>query len=188
MKKQDELLDHNYDGIQEYDNDLPKWWVYLFWITIIWSVGYVFWFHSPSTPTPEERLAAGLQELEQMRPKQTGGDAVAGDSDESLLKLVSNAEMISKGLEIYTGKCLACHAQGGAGLVGPNLADNYWIHGGKPTQIKKVIVEGVPEKGMISWKAMMSDQEINAVVAYIWSLHGTTPPNAKAPQGELFTR
>jgi cytochrome c oxidase cbb3-type subunit 3 len=188
MKKQDELLDHNYDGIQEYDNDLPKWWVYLFWITIIWSVVYVLWFHNPSTPTPEERLAAGLSELEAMRPKAPSGLPVAGDSDESLLKLVANADLIKKGAELYTAKCLACHAQGGAGLVGPNLTDDYWIHGGKPTQIKNVILNGVPEKGMIPWKAMMSDEEINATVAYIWSIHGTNPPNAKAAQGDLAPR
>lgn len=187
MKKLDELLDHNYDGIQEYDNDLPRWWVQLFWLTIVWGIGYAIWFHYPSTPTPEERLASGMREIEQLRAAKQSVSA-GPESEAELLKLAADAGILKQGAEIYAAKCLACHAQGGAGLVGPNLTDDYYIHGGKISDIKQIVMEGVLDKGMLAWKTLLTKAEINAVVAYVWSLHGTNPPNPKAPQGEVVAR
>lgn len=181
----DRLLDHDYDGIQEYDNDLPRWWLSLFIVTVIWSGIYAVWFHSRATPT--ERLAAEMQELESLRAAQAAARP-APASEESLLALASDAATLKRGSEIYAAKCLACHGAAGEGLVGPNLTDDYWIHGASISDIKHIVLEGVLDKGMIAWKAMMSGEEIDTVVAFVWSLHGTNPPNAKAPQGEHAPR
>lgn len=183
-KKIDELLDHNYDGIQEYDNDLPRWWVYLFAITVVWGLVYVVWFHSGETP--EQQLAAQMAEIG--KKQAVANASSAQDTDESLLALITAPSMVSHGKELYTTRCVACHGAAGEGLVGPNLTDDNWIHGAKPTQIKRTIQEGVLDKGMIAWKTTMTSDEINAVLAYVWSLHGTNPPNAKAPQGDLVPR
>jgi cytochrome c oxidase cbb3-type subunit III len=189
MVDRDELKDSEYDGIQEYDNDLPRWWVNLFWITIVWGVVYAVWFHLPSTPTPQERLALQMAEIEAKQIKSAPPASNDPAQEEALLiSLVGRPEVVKKGSEIYAAKCLACHGPQGQGLVGPNLTDDFWIHGGKVTEIKGVIVNGVLEKGMLAWKAMLTNDEINAVVAFVWSMHGTNPPNPKPAQGAEVKR
>ena len=89
---------------------------------------------------------------------------------------------------IYTTRCFACHADKGAGLVGPNLTDDYWLHGGKISDVRNVIINGVLEKGMLAWKDQLKADEINQITAFVWSLHGKNPPGAKAAQGEFVER
>lgn len=183
-KKEDELLSSNYDGIQEYDNDLPRWWTALFIITILYSVFYVFNYHISDSPSSEEELKvemARISELKAAAPAQVV-------SDEVLLSYVKNPERVSNGKAVYDGKCAACHGFKGEGIVGPNLTDDYWIHGGKISEIHKIIEIGVPEKGMVPWKGLLSNDEIDNVSAYIYSIHATNPSNPKAPQGELVPR
>lgn len=184
MVDRDELKDSEYDGIQEYDNDLPRWWVNLFWITIVWGVVYALWFHLPSTPTPHQRLAAQMAEIEALRVK-SAPPAASNPSEEEplLIALSAKPSAVTEGAEIFKTKCMACHGPLGQGLVGPNLTDDFWIHGGKITEVKSVIVNGVLEKGMLAWKAMLTNDQINAVVAFVWTLHGTNPANAKAAEG-----
>lgn len=186
MADQDKILSHNYDGIREYDNDLPRWWVSIFWITIIFGVVYSVYFHMPSTPTPEQALASRMEELKAMKPAVAASNS--GPSEESMLTLAKSTEALSKGNEVFQARCAACHMPQGQGLVGPNLTDDNWIHGGKILEIRNTIVEGVPAKGMLSWKTMLTADEINAVTAFVWSLHGTNPPNPKAPEGALVPR
>ncbi|MBX7143088.1 MAG: c-type cytochrome [Oligoflexia bacterium] len=186
MAEQDKILDHNYDGIREYDNDLPRWWVAIFWITAIFGVIYSIYFHMPSTPTPEQALAARMDELHAMKP--ASPTQASGPSEESLLTLAKSTEVLAKGNEVFQSRCAACHMPQGQGLVGPNLTDDYWIHGGKILDIRTTVMEGVPAKGMLSWKTMLTSDDINSVVAFVWSLHGTNPPNAKAPEGQLAPR
>jgi len=186
MADKDELLDHNYDGIQEYDNDLPNWWMWLFILTAVYGVYRIFFFHVGPGLLEHEQLAKDMAALEEKRA------TIAAESGEvtkdSLLKLASNQEALSLGKEVFEARCVACHLSGGQGLVGPNLTDDYWIHGGGIMDIHSVIVKGVPEKGMISWKGVITDEEIEAVTAYVWTLHGTNPPNPKEPEGELAPR
>jgi cytochrome c oxidase cbb3-type subunit 3 len=185
MADKDELLDHNYDGIQEYDNDLPRWWVWFFVLTVVWSLGYVTYMHLGSGLHQEEEIAIAMKEQQELRAT-VEAKASSGTPDaESLLKLTQDESAIAKGKDVFAGKCMACHAAQAQGLVGPNLTDNYWIHGGKITDIRSVIVNGVPEKGMLAWKGVLSEEEINAVVAFIWSIRGSNPPNPKQPEGEL---
>ena len=191
MKKIDELLNHNYDGIEEFDNALPRWWVVMFWMTIAFAFIYIGYFHLGPGRFTSQQLEERLAEVEALKPK-AAPVAVGADPAKSLeselLALVSNKEALAKGKVHYDTKCAACHAALGQGLVGPNLTDDYWIHGGKITDLHKVVVNGVVEKGMIAWGPVMPPQEINEVVAHIWTLHGTNPAGAKEAQGELEPR
>lgn len=184
----DELLGHNYDGIQEYDNDLPRWWVWLFWGCIVWGVFYVLVYHVGSWKFKSELLEDELTKIQELKPKveltMGQGEALSAE----ILALASDKEALFRGTKNYQEKCAACHLDQGQGLVGPNLTDDYWIHGGSILDIRKVIVEGVPEKGMIPWGPLLQQQEINEIAAFVWNLHGTNPPNPKAAEGELFPR
>lgn len=186
-KKVDELLEHNYDGIEEYDNDLPLWWQWLFWGTAIFGVVYVLYYHLGPGLNQEETLAL---EMEQAAKKQQWADEQVKSSGgaEDLLAMVQDQAKITQGATIFQGKCMACHGMKGEGLVGPNLADNYWIHGGTVQEIKHTIENGVLEKGMLAWKTMMSADDIIAVTAFVWSLNGSNPPNAKPHEGTLVER
>jgi cytochrome c oxidase cbb3-type subunit III len=188
MADKNELLDHDYDGIQEYDNDLPRWWVAIFWITALYGVFYVFYYHFGPGLLQEEQLAVDMKEIQELQAKQQQTKPVAEVDEAGLLALVGNAEAMEQGKVVFQAKCMACHGMNGEGLIGPNLTDDHWIHGGKITDIRKVVIEGVLEKGMLAWKGQLSDSEINNVVAYIWTLQGSNPPNPKAPEGELVVR
>lgn len=188
MAERDELLDHNYDGIQEYDNDLPKWWIWLFIITLIYGGAYVFYRHVSPGQDQIELLAMEMKEHQELREEVESSKPADTVSEESLLALTTNTEALAKGGEIFAAKCSVCHKAQGQGLVGPNLTDDYWLHGGKITEIHSTVVNGVVEKGMQAWKGFLSDEEINEVVAYVWTLHGTNPPDAKKPEGELVPR
>lgn len=188
MKEQDKVLEHDYDGIQEYDNDLPRWWVQIFWITGIFGIIYAVYFHWPSTLTPEQDLAMKMEQIQGLRASAQAADAAASGGSDNLLQLVGDSATLAKGSEIFQAKCVACHAAQGQGLVGPNLTDDFWINGGTLPEIRQVIRKGVPAKGMISWEPLLTSEEINAVTAYVWSLHGTNPANPKAPEGQKVER
>ena len=185
MTEKDDLREHSFDGIQEYDNDLPQWWVWLFVITVIFSVVYPFLYDFGPGQFASETVNA---EVAETRARMASAAGAAGGDEASLLKLVSDASALKDGAELYTTRCAACHSAQGQGLIGPNLTDDNWIHGGKITDIHRTVVNGVIEKGMLAWKDQLTPQQINAVVAYVWTLHGTNPPNPKAPEGEKVTR
>jgi cytochrome c oxidase cbb3-type subunit 3 len=174
----DKLLDHNYDDIQEYDNPLPRWWVQLFMLTVAWSIFYVPYYASGAGQSPEAAYEEDMAEWNKLHPP------VVLATAEEMASIVTDPAKVAQGKEIFATRCAACHAADGGGLVGPNLTDAYWIHGGKPVAIAKTIYDGVPEKGMIPWKTQMSVDEIYAVTAYLHTgLKGTTPATAKAPEG-----
>ncbi len=176
--------DHNYDGIIELDNSLPPWWVYMFYGTIAFGFAYVFYFHFLDGPSQAEEYnkeieLASLKKTEML--KQT-----AGKVDENTVTLLTEAADVAKGKSSFITKCAACHGQAGEGGVGPNLTDDYWIHGGSLSNIFKTIKYGVQEKGMIAWEAQMQPLEMQQVSSFIMSLKGTNPANGKAPQGDLY--
>lgn len=187
MAEKDELLDHNYDGIQEYDNDLPRWWVNIFWLTTIFALGYLAYTHFGIAEPQHDKLARELSELEAQRAAQAAAVAPpAGASvEEALLQVAADSQAVEHGKGLFTAKCAVCHGENGQGLIGPNLTDQHWIHGGKITDIQTVVMEGVLEKGMLSWKTQLTPKEISDVVAYVWNLRGSNPPNPKAPEGTL---
>ncbi len=178
------LLNHNYDGIQELDNHLPPWWVKLFYATIVFAAVYVGIYHFwHITPLQEEEYQIAMDEAK--KEVELYQSKMANTIDEKTVKLLlTDSKTVNSGKDIFVAKCAACHGQAGEGGVGPNLTDEYWLHGGSINDVFKTIKYGVPEKGMIAWQATMKPNEIQSVSNYILSIQGSNPANAKAPQGE----
>ncbi|NQV37920.1 MAG: c-type cytochrome [Candidatus Marinimicrobia bacterium] len=214
-KKEDILLDHDYDGIRELDNDLPPWWLYLFYFTVAFSVVYMVHYHISNTgPSQAEEF------MMEMNPENVAGssfgyrspyykstdsgpksaaaiiaeasraeaDGMASDI-EALpeLEVLTDAASLENGKAIYTANCFVCHGINGEGTIGPNFTDQYWIHGGNINDLVRTINVGVIAKGMIPWDKTLTPEQIHNVASYILSLQGTNPPNGKAPEGELYT-
>jgi cytochrome c oxidase cbb3-type subunit 3 len=179
------LLDHNYDGIMELDNNLPPWWVWMFNLTILFAVVYLIWFHVlPYSNNQEEQYIA---ELEQAEADKQAYIAKMGESvDENTVFFLDSEADLLAGKNIYVANCQACHAADGGGGVGPNFTDQYWIHGGSIGDMFKTVKYGVPSKGMISWESQLRPKEMAQVVSYIKSLGGTKALAPKEPQGELY--
>lgn len=179
-----QLLDHNYDGIQELDNPLPNWWLATFYGAIIFSVFYVGFYHFGPGLSLDEELA---QDLAQVEAQEIAARKSAPQLSESDLAAVyADPGKRAQGKKIYAEKCLACHGASGEGQIGPNLTDAYWIHGnGKLASLVTVVSEGFPDKGMPPWEALLKTEEILAVAAHVKSLQGTKPAKPKEPQGEL---
>lgn len=187
-KVEDRLLDHNFDGIKEYDNPLPPWWTYLFIITIIWGGAYMFYYDITGIgPGSAEEYAAEVKEYEVKFASVLSAEAGV-NWNEPNFELVTDAGKIENAKNLYIKNCASCHGNLGEGGIGPNLTDNYWIHGGSINDIAKIIAIGVPEKGMIPWQKTFKSADIVALASYVITLKGTNPANAKAPQGELFEK
>ncbi|MDO8998674.1 MAG: cbb3-type cytochrome c oxidase N-terminal domain-containing protein [Bacteroidota bacterium] len=180
------LLDHDYDGIKELDNNLPPWWKYGFYLTIIVGVIYLINFHVLGTgdlqgKEYEKEMAQAKIDVDEFMKTS------ANNVDENTVKLITDASEIKSGKEIFIANCAACHGKLGEGTVGPNLTDEYWVHGGSVKDIFKTIKYGWVEKGMKSWKEDLSPIQIAQVTSFIKTLIGTNPPNAKPPLGDLYT-
>ena len=183
-KGEAQLLDHEYDGIRELDNMLPRWWVWLLYGTIVFAAWYSGYYMSGYGPTPQQELAASLKQIEALKPPPAPSGAAA---TASIVAVLGNAKNIHEGQEVFKAKCVACHGDIGQGVIGPNLTDDYWIHGqGRIQDIAEVVATGVPDKGMPPWGPVLSADEARDVVVFIRSLHATNPPNAKAPQGDKY--
>lgn len=257
-KATNKLIDHDFDGIQEYDNDLPGWWKGLFLITVIFSIIYVPYYHlagdlqddeyakemgtyvehssgggafsSYSSPyagevelTPaliselekildapfDEQLMrsmskADAEQLEKLKsafpdvyeayasggapePAPAAAEAVADAAPAEDVAVLTDAASLAAGKKIWDTQCFTCHLNDGGGSIGPNMTDNYWIHGGDMASIIHIINVGVPAKGMIPWATTLTPEQIHQVSSFIKSeLVGTTPAVAKDPEGELF--
>lgn len=184
-KEADVLLDHDYDGIQELDNALPPWWKYGFYITIVVAFVYIGYYHvfgSGKSPFQEYTAEMDKAKIEKEAYEATNKDKI----DENNVPK-ADAAGLEAAKKIFGDKCWACHGKLGEGGAGPNLTDDYWIHKGSLNDVYKSIKNGYPDKGMQSWATVYSPKEVSYLANYVKSLHGTNPPNAKAPQGELFT-
>ncbi len=251
-KQKDVLLDHDYDGIQELDNDLPPWWLYLFYFSIAFAFVYLMYYHvlgigpssaeqyqmeiNPSgvladthtpkiifqspyynrkvdlTPRLREQLSqfvgedvpfsvliaeakrkANAEQLEKLNAAFPGDEfgsvaaapAPVEEEAPAALERFTDDDNLAKGKVIFEKNCAACHAPDGGGGIGPNLTDDYWIHGGTFKDIVQTITVGVPAKGMIPWEKTLNQEKIQQVASYVATLRGTTPAQPKAPQGEL---
>lgn len=180
----DVLLDHDYDGIKELDNDLPPWWKYGFYFTIITGVIYMIGYHvTGSFKLSHEEYDTEMAEAEvRVAAYRT---KMAMNVDETNAVFVTEADKIAKGGEIFKKNCVACHGEQGQGTIGPNFTDNHWLYGNKPGDMFKIVKNGTA-KGMKAWKDELSPLDIQNVISYIHTLKGTNPPNPKAPEGELF--
>ena len=183
-KEADIMLDHDYDGIKELDNALPPWWKYGFYITIFVAIFYILKFevwHTGMNPTEEYNTEMAEAKLETDRYLASMKENV----DENSVVMLDAAD-IQTGKTLFTKTCVACHSQTGGGGVGPNLTDNYTIHGARIQDIFKTIKYGYPDKGMQSWQSNFSPVEMQQLSSYIKSLSNTNVPNGKAPQGDLI--
>ena len=183
-QEEDILLDHDYDGIKELDNRIPPWYNYLFVVTIVFAVAYMLYYHVFSSNTSmydeykEEMQAAQMQKAE----LEKSGTFINAEN----VTLLTSPSDLSAGKSIFNANCVACHRNDAGGLVGPNLTDKYWIHGGGIKNVFNTISEGVPQKGMITWKTQLNPKQIQEVASYVLSLQGTNPPNPKPKQGNLW--
>ena len=179
-------LGHDYDGIRELDNRLPPWWLYGFYVCVIFAVVYLWRYHVSHTgPSSQEELAIALEKGAAEKAEYLKN--AANNVDENSVKLLTDAADLDAGKVIFTNVCAACHGADGGGMVGPNLTDDYWLHGGSVKDVFKTIKYGVQEKGMKSWKDDYSPGQIAQLASYVKSLHGTKPATPKEPQGELYT-
>ncbi len=184
-KEKDVLLDHNYDGIQELDNILPPWWKYGFYLTIVVAIIYLYRYQIAHTaPNPQEEYEA---EMVQAKADKDAYLAMSANNiDETSVTLLTDAASLAAGKTVFETICFACHAKDGGGGVGPNLTDDYWLHGGGIKDVFKTIKYGYADKGMKSWKDDFSPKQIQQIASYVKSLHGTHPAAPKDKQGELY--
>lgn len=182
------LEDHEYDGIVELGNKMPPWLQFMFYTTIIFALIYTPYYFLGYGKTMDEKYQnevelAALEREERMKNSMNF-------MDENTVQVIQTADVLSAGKEIFNTYCAACHSESGGSMpggVGPNLTDEYWLHGGSINDIFTTVKYGVPEKGMASWQEILMPKQISEVSNYILSLQGSNPPNAKEPQGELYT-
>jgi cytochrome c oxidase cbb3-type subunit 3 len=181
---QDRLLDHDADGIQEYDNPLPGWLMAILWGSMIFSALYIAFFALAFAPASYESQFRGWY-LDHRADMQAYFDAnpLVPPSAEELLAGATNEATLAVGRDRFAKTCASCHGENAQGLIGPNLTDDYWIHGGAVVKVFNTIVKGVPAKGMPPWGRALSPEELGGLSSYIRSLRGSNPPEPKAPEG-----
>jgi len=182
-QEKDVMLDHDYDGIRELDNNLPPWWKYGFYITIVFACIYLWRFHVSGSgllqqAEYEDQLITAEAEVKAYKEKM--GNLV----DENTATALTDASSLANGKALFTANCAACHGQLGEGGVGPNLTDIYWLHGGGVKNVFRTIKYGWPQKGMKAWEKDFGAKQIQEISSFILTLQGTNPPNAKEKQGE----
>jgi cytochrome c oxidase cbb3-type subunit 3 len=186
IEKEGELLmDHDYDGIKELDNNLPPWWVYLFYICIIFGVIYVIRYDVLGADDQEMELKKEMAQakIDVEEYLKTAPDLM----DEKTVVLLTDEADLAAGKEIFTTNCVACHRADAGGQIGPNLTDNRWILGGGIKNLFHTITNGGRDgKGMIAWKGTLKPKEIQKVASYILSLQGSNPKDPKEPEGEVW--
>jgi len=212
----DKLLDHDYDGIREMDNDLPRWWVWVFALSIVWAVVYFLYFQVlgvgySSEDSYREELDPGFVRGPNLAPYYYGvipkyrsplavtsddldrlsvahslamSAVMSRDTDTPSYVLLSEPADIAAGKDIFLVNCASCHGKLGEGGVGPNLTDNYWLHGSEFNDIVKTVRYGFPTKGMIAWLGTIPEDDIIRAASFVVTLKGSTSPNAKGPEGE----
>jgi cytochrome c oxidase cbb3-type subunit 3 len=179
------LLNHDYDGIRELDNNLPPWWVYLFYGCIVFAAVYLVRFEIMGGDDQEMELKKELAQakIDVAEYMKTAPDLM----DEKTVVLLSEPADLAAGKVIFTTNCAACHRADAGGQIGPNLTDDHWILGGGIKNIFHTLVNGGRDgKGMIAWKGTLKPKEMQKVASYIMSLKGSNPVDPKAPDGEVW--
>ncbi len=184
-QEDDILLEHAYDGIRELDNDLPPWWIYSFYISIVFAFGYLTYYHvmDGDDQTTEFNKEMAQAKIDVDEYKKTAKNLI----DATTVELMTEEADLASGKTIFAEKCVACHLADAGGSIGPNLTDEYWILGGGIKNVFNTVSEGGRDgKGMIPWKAELKPGEIAQVSSYILSLQGTTPAKPKAAEGDIW--
>lgn len=183
--KPDQVRDHSFDGIEEFDNRLPNWWLMILYGSIVFAVGYWLVFHTfkivdlPTAKYEKVMVAAAEAELARL--------AAGGMNDAALWAMADLPSHVDEGRQLFTTYCVVCHADQGQGLVGPNLTDAYWIHDASPTGVMTTITDGVLEKGMQAWGNQLGPTRVQKLTAFVLSIRDTNVPG-KPPEGELYEK
>ncbi|NNF08519.1 MAG: c-type cytochrome [Candidatus Eisenbacteria bacterium] len=181
--KVDQVFEHDFDGIQEFDNRLPNWWLYTLYGAVIFGVLYWMYFHTTAVgPLPEERYEMTVIQHNEEQLARMGDQEL---TDETLMMMAAVPARVAEGKALFQQFCTVCHLEQGQGSVGPNLTDKYWIHGPEPLTIHGTVMNGVPEKGMAAWGGQLGPKRVNDVVAFVLTLKGTEVAG-KDPEGELY--
>ena len=192
MELQDQILDHgqDYDGIKEYDNPLPQWFVLMFYGTIAFAFLYMGYYGGKTrglvaaSGVGQNLAWSGAILGEQLQALEKAKLPFEEPKDhEALLAILKNPANLSRGEALFKGNCVPCHGEQGQGVIGPNLTDNFWIHGGKPEDIVATITHGWPDKGMPAWQPVLGAEKVHWLAAYVLSLRGRPVNNPKPPQG-----
>ena len=186
-KEKDIDLGHDYDGIRELDNSLPPWWLYLFYFTIIWGVGYFYIYQMSDIGASQQEEYEQAMEIAEDQRRAFLFKQANLVNESNVMRLTEAAEL-AEGEQLFKSQCASCHGMLGEGGVGPNFTDKYWIHGGDIKDLFRTIKYGVPEKGMISWQTQLKPASMQKVASYILTLQGTDPPNQKKAEGELYEK
>jgi len=184
-EEKDIVIEHAYDGIQELNNPVPAWFNFLFYGTILFGVAYLFYYYIAGYGLNQDQLYQA-EMTRSAEEKAIYLQKSANAVDENSVKADNAAPVIESGKTIFSANCAVCHGPTGGGLIGPNLTDEFWLHGGGINNIFKTIKYGVPAKGMVSWEKTLTPKQISEVANYILSLEGSKPAGAKAPQGEKY--
>ncbi len=181
ISEKDIVLDHNYDGIQEFDNRLPNWWLWILYGSVVFGLCYWLFYQTYGVgDAPEVRYEKVIaRAAEEQLARMAGQER----TDESLLLMAKVPAQVDAGRALFEKNCVECHLADGSGKIGPNLTDGSWIHGGKPLEIRHTIDKGVPAKGMVAWGRQFSPMKIDQLAAYVLTLKGKNLPG-KAPEGE----
>lgn len=196
MDTRDQILNHgsDYDGIKEYDNPLPTWFLYLFYSCVVFAFLYTAYYTGKTWALNHfggagqnlawsgAKLKAQLAEVD----REKAGAPFVAPEGEALAAFLRSPGHISRGEALFKANCVACHGEQGQGIVGPNLVDPYWLHGNKPEEILHSIHTGWIEKGMPGWGPNLGPQKVHWLAAYVVSIRGKPVQNPKAPQGDLL--
>lgn len=184
-RDEDRLLDHEYDGIREYDNPLPRWWLIILWVSVVYSLIYVVNI-IPGVGSGPGRVKNYENEMAAALAKYGDPSAAAKQNavdDGTVRAAAADPAKLAAGQQTFVTYCASCHREDAGGNIGPNLTDDYWIHGGKPSQIHGTVANGVLDKGMPAWSAVLNPDQVLSVAAYVTTLHDTHPKDPKEPQG-----
>lgn len=184
-QEKDLMMEHEFDGIRELDNPIPIWFNVLFYSSIVFGIIYLLIYQVfYLAPNQDQEYAIEMEKAEIAKMEYLA--KAANQVDENTV--VFNASQAGAGKAIFMTNCVACHGAMGEGGIGPNLTDEYWIHGGDIKDIFKTVKYGVPEKGMVPWEQTLTPGQIAEVSSYILTLQGTNPANAKGPEGVVFVQ
>lgn len=184
--EKDVELDHDFDGIKELNNPIPPWFNVLFYGSIVVAFAYFMYFHvfdAGTLQAQEYKNELQIAEKQKADYVKKAGNLI----DENSVTLLTDAGRLKSGEQVYATKCAVCHGEKGEGKVGPNLTDEYWLHGGTIQEVFKSIKYGWPSKGMVAWQNSMNGGQMQELASYILSIQGTNPAGAKEPQGEKTT-
>lgn len=183
-KDRDVIRPFEVDGIKEYDNPMPSWWVILFYACILFSVVYLIFIHGFGLYRLEDALVEDRKKYAVFN--QAGGAAKTDEQLGSLVEQIKAAQndpvMKEEGQKLFDTTCAPCHGPQGQGIVGPNLTDKFWVHGGKPEQIFATVSSGVPEKGMPAWGPVLGPKKVLQITTFILTMKNTNV-SGKAPEG-----